>query len=86
LANNDIRTKLLRVEQYLGFKRMEIDPVLIENVTGIHQKEKDKYIDYIPAELSYFEQESIFNEIMSYKTDIESEIEKLNNNLIRYVK
>lgn len=86
LANENIRRSLVEIEQYFGFKCMEIDPAYVEDVTEIHQDDTGKYIDFIHPNQVFCEQDEIFNKIMSFKTDIESEIEKLNNNLIGYVR
>jgi hypothetical protein len=86
LANENIRRSLVEIEQYLGVKCMEIDPAYVEDVTEIHQDDTGKYIGFIHPNQIYCEQDEIFNKIMSFKTYIESEVERLNNNLIGYVK
>lgn len=86
LTNDDIRGRLLKIEQYFGFKCMELDPAYIGDVTEIHQDDTGKYIDFIHPNIVYCEQENIFNELMSFKPAIESEIEMLNNKLIGLVK
>lgn len=81
LANKDTLWVLLNIERDLGFTPMTIDPKLMENVTGMHYEETDEHYGYIPDELVYHEQELIFSNVMSFKSNIESEIERLNNRL-----
>lgn len=80
LSNDDIRQKIEEIEKYMKLKPVEY------TYSDTLQEQPQTYQTLISEEYLSHYQEEIFDYVMSFKNDLKSQIEEINNNLINLTK